>query len=152
MIGPCHGSSRNGPSTGCSGKAAGRCGRSRIFTALLTRTRLVTLPLWILGTDDVKQSIAGGADEDGNGVEYARGLSALAARHYPQAAALFAAAEQRGLRGATLRPLRVYALCMAQRFDEARDLARGVQPKDPDDVHFWSWLGEQFRVGPFLSR
>lgn len=120
--------------------------------ALLAGTRLITLPLWILGTDDVKQSIAGGSGEDESSIDYARGLSALAGRRYVEAAALFGTAEERGLRGATLRPLRVYALCAAQRLDEARALARGVQPKDPEEVHFWSWMGERFRVGPFVSR
>jgi predicted membrane-bound spermidine synthase len=117
--------------------------------ALLTDTQLITLPLWILGTDDVKQTIAGEAGEDDSGVDYARGLSALAARQFSEAAALFAAAEERGLRGATLRPLRVYALCAADRVEDARALARGIQPKDPEEVHFWSWLGQQYGVGPF---
>jgi spermidine synthase len=117
--------------------------------ALLTRTRLLTLPLWILGTDEVKQTIAGGADEDGSAIDYARGLSALAGRQFPEAAARFADAEARGLDSPILRPLRVYALCAAQRIDDARTLARGVQPKDPDEVHFWSWLGPQCGVGPF---
>jgi hypothetical protein len=116
---------------------------------LLTTTRLVTLPLWVLGTDEVKQTIAGDATEDGGAVTYARGLSALAARDYSEAADLFAEAEAGGLQGAALRPLRVYALCAAQQLDEARALARGLAPRDPDEVHFWAWIGKQFGVGPF---
>ena len=56
--------------------------------ALLTATPLSTLPLWILGSDDVKQAIAWRRPTRMDGaVAYVRGLSALAAREFLEAAA-----------------------------------------------------------------
>ena len=113
---------------------------------LLTETPLRTLPLWILGSDDVKERIAR-THEDGTGaVEYARGVSALASRDYPGAAALFAASEQRGFRADPLRPLRVYALCLAGRLDEARQLAQDINASGSDQQHFWDWVRKTFAI------
>src|SRR5206468_2441277 len=53
----------------------------------------------------------------------------------------FAHAEHRGLRGEPIRPLRVYALCLAGQVDAARQLAPVVQPQADDERHFWEWLG-----------
>ena len=55
-----------------------------------------------------------------------RGLTALVRRDYLGAASAFADAEQRGLRGETIRPLRVYALCLAGQVEAARRLAPSV--------------------------
>ena len=117
---------------------------------LLTETPLRTLPFWILGSDDVKERIARRGDDGTGAAEYARGLTALVRRDYPGAAAAFAAAERRGLLGATIRPLRVYALCLANRLDAARQLAPGIQPSGTEERHFWEWLGSRFGVGPFV--
>jgi len=61
--------------------------------ALLTTTMLRTLPLWILGSDEVKQRIAEDSAERTGATEYARGLRALTARDYLRAAAHFSEAE-----------------------------------------------------------
>lgn len=108
--------------------------------AVLAHTTLRTLPLWMLGSDDVKQGIASIADDGTGAAEYARGLHRLAARDYPGAISEFAAAERRGFRGATERPLLVYALCRSQNIDDATRLASGIEPRDSDEMHFWRWM------------
>ena len=118
---------------------------------LLTRTPLNTLPLWLLGTDYVREALAWRRD-DGTGTPlYVRGLTALVRRDYLTAASAFAAAGQRGFRGETIGPLRVYALCLAGQLDKARRLAPSMQPQAADQRHFWEWLGQRFGVGPFGS-
>ena len=118
---------------------------------LLTKTAFETAPLWLLGSDDVKQSIVERASETDGAIEYARGLHALAYRDYSGAVARFERAEALRLQGPTLRPLLVYALCLDGRIDAARALARGIRPANPDEQHFWSWMGLEFNVSP-LSR
>jgi hypothetical protein len=115
--------------------------------ALLTKTPLRTLPLWILGSDAVKERIAQNASDRTGSVEYARALSALAARDYVSAAALFRAAEQQGLDAEPVRALSVYALCLTGRIDAARQAAEAVQATDPDARYFWEWMGKTFGVG-----
>jgi spermidine synthase len=118
---------------------------------LLTETPLRTLPLWLLGSDDVKEGIAWHANDGTGAAEYSRGLAALVARDYPGAASAFADSDQRGLRGEAIRPLRVYALCLAGRLDAARQLAQGMQPGSAEERHFWEWLGRTFGVGPVIG-
>ena len=114
---------------------------------LLTHTSLRTLPLWILGSDDVKQRIAETSTDRTGVVEYARALRALSGRDYAGAAVFLAAAEQRGFHGVATRALRAYALCRNGQIDAARDIARGIQAADPDEKHFWGWMTTTFGVG-----
>ena len=107
--------------------------------ALLTKTPLRTLPLWVLGSDDVQELIAATGDDGTRRVQYARGAQALAARDYLGSTTYFAKSD---------RPLLVYALCLAGELDTARQLARVVEPGDADERHFWSWLGSTFGVSP----
>jgi spermidine synthase len=111
---------------------------------LLTETPLRTLPLWLLGSDDVKAAIAARGDDGSGGVAYARGLTALARRDYPAAARAFAEAQTRGLRDASARALRVYALCVAGDLATARALASDVRPETDDERQFWQWLNGRF--------
>jgi predicted membrane-bound spermidine synthase len=104
---------------------------------LLTKTSLRTLPLWVLGTDDVHLRIADQATEETQEADYARGARALAARDYIGAAAFFAKSD---------RPLLVYALCLGGEIDAARRLARIIQPGDADERHFWQWMEATFSV------
>jgi predicted membrane-bound spermidine synthase len=115
---------------------------------LLTTTMLRRLPLWMLGSNDVLQSIADSGNDGTGLVEYQTGIRALAIRNYQAAANNFAAAGKRGLSAPTLVPLRVYALCRAGRVDEARRLAHGVRPVADNERHFWSWMKSQFDVLP----
>src|SRR5262249_6396130 len=87
--------------------------------SVLTETRLRTLPLWILGSDEIKQRIAESAAERTGPVEYARALRAISGRDYNAAVLLMAHAEQLGLEAPTVRPLLVYALVMSERIEEA---------------------------------
>ena len=115
---------------------------------LLTETPLRTLPLWILGSDDVKARIAAQHDDGTGAATYARGLTALARRDYPGAAADFGTAERQGLRGDAIRPLRVYALCLSGQIDAAEALARDLAVRTAEERHFWGWLGSRCGVGP----
>jgi predicted membrane-bound spermidine synthase len=116
--------------------------------ALLTTTTLRTLPLWVLGTDDVKQRIAEESAERTGATEYALGLRALTTREYMRAAAHFSEAERRGLQSPTIRPLLVYALCLAGDRNAARQLARGAGARDADERRFWSWMKAEFGIEP----
>lgn len=116
--------------------------------ALLTETPLQRLPLWELGSDDARQRIADTGNDGTGMVEYVLGVRALVDRNYPSAASYFAESERRGLRQATIRPLLVYALCLAGNLDTASELSQGVKPHDADELHFWIWLGSKFGVGP----
>jgi spermidine synthase len=113
---------------------------------LLTQTTLRTLPLWVLGSDDVKARIADTSKEQTGSVKYARALRALTGRDYASAAALFADAARLGLEGATVRPLRVYALCRAGQVETARALAGTLAAGTPDEQHFWAWMTAAFGV------
>jgi spermidine synthase len=114
---------------------------------LLTRTALRALPLWILGSDDVKQRIAEASTDRTGVVEYARALRALSGRDYAGADLLLAEAEQRGFRGTVISALHAYVLCRNGRIDAAQDIARGAQIADPDEKHFWGWMATTFGVG-----
>lgn len=118
---------------------------------LLTRTPLRTLPLWILGSDEVRERIAARRDDDAGAVQYMRGLTALARRDYIGAAAAFAESERLGLKSDTVLPLHVYALCQAGRIEEARERARGVQVRGDEARHFWEWMGARFDLGPAVN-
>jgi hypothetical protein len=119
---------------------------------LLTQTPLRTLPLWLLGSDFVKERIARGTNEAGTGAdEYARGLSLLAIRDYPGAARALGEAERLGLKGDTVRPLRVYATAMAGDIEAAGLLSQKIAPREGEEQVFWKWLGMRFQVGPFAT-
>ena len=114
--------------------------------ALLSHTDLRTLPLWLLGSDMVKQRIAESSGERTAATEYALGLGALSARDYLRAAAHLGEAERRGLREPIVRALQVYAMCLAGDVATANQLAAGVSPETDDETHFWNWLAKTFGV------
>jgi hypothetical protein len=110
---------------------------------LLTETPLRTLPLWVMGSDTVTEGIARRHDDGSGGVMYVRGLTALANRDYPGAAAAFSEAVRRGLSDAALRPMLAYSLAMARRPDEARALIPALST-DEDHRKFWLWLSARW--------
>jgi spermidine synthase len=116
--------------------------------SLLTETSFHSLPLWELGSDDVLQRIAATGNDGTGAVEYVLAVGALASRDYSAAAADFAESERRGFRIVTLQPLRAYALCMAGQPASARKLADDASLRNPDEVHFWTWMESKFGVGP----
>src|SRR5262249_18520466 len=80
--------------------------------ALLTKTSLETIPLWLLGSDAVIRRIAEGASTTNPTAEYVRALDALARRDYRDAVSRFEHAETLKVQAASIRPLLVYALCL----------------------------------------
>lgn len=113
---------------------------------VLTSTPLRTLPLWLLGSDEVTQRIAGTSGERSGPTEYTRGLGALAGRDFLRAAAYLSEAERRELHAPAVRPLLVYALCLAGDLSTARRLARGAPVGDADERHFWHWLHDVYGI------
>ena len=113
---------------------------------LLTTTSLRTLPLWLLGSDAARQRIAETSTDRTGAAEYLLGLKALAERDYLRAAARIGEAERRGIRGSAVRPLQIYALCLAHERDTAQQLARGTSAHDADERHFWAWMDATFGV------
>jgi len=115
--------------------------------ALLTDTALRRLPLWELGSNDVVQRIANDRNDGTGSAEYMLGVGALVARNYRDAAASFAEAERRGLRVATTRPLRAYALSLDGNLASARELIPDTASLNADERHFWSWMKAHFGIG-----
>ena len=107
---------------------------------LLTNTTLRTLPLWVLGSDEVKQRIAESAVDAGGATEFARALRAFSGRDYGGAVQWLEAASARGMHGPTLRPLLAYALVRSGRVEQAKVLAAGARPIDDGERHFWAWI------------
>ena len=115
--------------------------------AVLSSTSLRTLPLWMLGSDEVKQRIAETAaaapaddDSQSGSREYTRAMRALSGRDFAGAVQWLAAAEARGLSASAVLPLRAYALSKMGRIEEARAFAAAAQPADDDAAYFWTWL------------
>ena len=115
---------------------------------LLTNTNLRMLPLWILGSNRVVQDVADTGSDGDALVEYQRGARLLVARSYQGAANYFAAAERLGLRSPWLRPLRLYALCLAGQLEAAQRLTPAVEEDDQDSRHFWTWMDARFGLRP----
>lgn len=111
--------------------------------ALLTGTSLRTLPLWLLGTDDIRLAIAESSDDGRGTLEYARGLRGLSGRDYAGAANFFARAQAKGFTPNTSAALRALALHLAGRREEAQALAAAPLPWTPEEQRFWQWLREQ---------
>ena len=118
---------------------------------LLTETPLRRLPLWALGSNDREQEIVQTRD-DGTGLaQYLVGLRTLSVRNYLVAASYFSEAERLGLQLPTIRPLLVYVLCAGGKLDVATRLAQDVIAAEPNEIHFWRWIGSKFKIGPFAS-
>jgi predicted membrane-bound spermidine synthase len=120
---------------------------------ILTKTTLRTLPLWLLGSDEVKQQIAetaSASNPDARGaIEYARGLRGLTGRDYAGAAQWLTAAEQRGIEGPTVRALRAYAHARSGALDQASRLMDEAKPADDEERGFWEWLREGIAASRF---
>ena len=114
---------------------------------LLTKTDLRMLPLWILGSNRVLQGVADGGNDETGLVEYHLAARLLIARSYRAAANYFEAAERRGLRAPWLRPLRIYALCLAGEVAAAEQLTPTFGEADQDSGHFWNWMEARFGLG-----
>jgi len=107
---------------------------------VLSTTTLRTLPLWILGSDEVKQQIGEGAASRDGSAEYSRGLRALSGRDFGGAVQMLTAAERLGFQAQALGALRAYAFMKSGQVESAARLAEVAQPGDEDEKHFWGWL------------
>ena len=127
---------------------------------LLNGSGLRTLVMWLLGSDpDVQEVIdatspAGRADPE---LQFHLGLRRIAERDYAAAIAPLERAEASARRRTEAFGLRVFALCMSGRIDEAARLARardaenlrsrGIVPGTLDDTAlppFWAWMTQTF--------
>lgn len=127
---------------------------------LLTGTGLRTLVLWLLGSDPDVQQVIDAASPDQRAdpeLQFHLGLRRIAERDYAAAVVALERAEASQQRRTEAFGLRVYALCMAGRIDEAARLARardaenlrarGVPPGALDDAElppFWAWMTQTF--------
>ena len=127
---------------------------------LLTGSRLRTLIMWLMGSDaDVQQVIdaAPPADRGDPELQFHIGLRRIAERNYAAAVEPLERAEASPRRRTEAFGLRIFALCMAGRIDEAARLARardaenlrrqGLAPGSLDDAAlppFWAWMTQTF--------
>jgi len=97
----------------------------------------------------VLQEVADGGNDETSLVlvEYELVARLLIARSYRAAANYFAAAERLGLHSAWLRPLRIYALCLAGEVEAAEQLTSTFGEADQDSRHFWNWMEARFGLG-----
>ena len=125
----------------------------RTVHRLLTTSPLRTLVLWQLGRNDSTQRAARRALAKGRrsaALDYELGIGALADRNFPGAADRFRKAAARGARQRTALYYRLYALCLAGRLDEARELADRsglTNGERPTDRAMWRFLTERFALG-----
>lgn len=110
---------------------------------LLTSTTLRTLPLWFLGSDEIRQRIVETAPTDTATADYGKGLRALTGRDYDGAVSFFLRAANRGLNGSL--PWLAYSLARSGRTAEAAGIAAKAQPSTDDERYFWRWMGERFQ-------
>jgi hypothetical protein len=101
----------------------GRPSRMDDVHRVLTQSTLMTPPLWLLGSSwDLQQIVATAepADFAYPLLQFHLGVRALSERHYDAAAELFGRSETSREIRANAFGLRIYALCMAGRTDEAQ--------------------------------
>ncbi len=95
------------------------------FHNVSLHTTLHVLPLWLLGSDPSVQRVASTAAAKGQhdpDIEYHLGVGALVDHDYARAEAHFRAGQAQGGKEPKFLYLRAYALCMAGKCEEARQL------------------------------
>jgi hypothetical protein len=106
--------------------------------------------LWLLGTsgDELRAADRLLARGDSPDRHLGRlGVRALAQRDFALASDYFARERAASPRNRPLLELELYALCMADRCNEAERLARsalGWLPRDDRDRRYWEWMRETF--------
>jgi hypothetical protein len=119
---------------------------------LLAGTGLRALPLWLLGGHPDADRVARAAEAKGvqdPAIEYGLGLSALAGRDFDAASRRFARALELGPPARSTLELRIYALCMAGRLEQAKTLAERLaraRRLDETDRAFLAFLARRFGV------
>lgn len=119
--------------------------------ALLTRSSLTTLPLWMLASNASRQAAARRAQDQGRlsgEVFWELGLGALANRDYRGAYVLFTRAAQAGVYGPRVRGLTIYSLFMASDGAGMQQLLAQLtggnmqQPEEPWLLQFLAGVAE----------
>jgi hypothetical protein len=115
---------------------------------VLTETSLRTPVLWFLGTNPLYENALRGAVDDGSGlIDYATGLIAIADRDYNRAAVYLARAHEKSTQDTYTELVRVFALCMAGRIEEAKKVAFPVRStRTSDEASFWQWMALKFGI------
>jgi spermidine synthase len=123
-----------------------------VVHGLLVGTGLRALPLWLLGSDPDEQRAARAAAAKGLGgapIEYRLALGALAQRDFPGAAQRLGRVLARGGSAHPTLALRIYALCMAGRLEEAAPLAERLArtpARDDGERAARRFLAESFGI------
>jgi hypothetical protein len=123
----------------------GNLGQDDLY-AVLAESDLVSLPLWLLGSEQREQRIAARAGSR-PGADRVRGIGALAARDYAGAARLFRRARAGRGRQPRVVGLEIFALCMAGEIEEASRLSRQfvrAMPAAARQDEYWTWLESTF--------
>ena len=122
---------------------------------VLTRSTLRTFALWLLGSGASEQQATSAAAAKGwrdPDLDYHLGAGALADRDYIHAEARFQAGQKQQATRREFLYLRIYALCMAGRREEAHQLVArsGLrQGRDENDRFFLRFLSDTFALdGP----
>jgi spermidine synthase len=121
--------------------------------AFLTETSLQTVVLWLLGTgrDELRAADRLLARGDSPDRHFGRlGVRALAERDFALAGDYLGRAMASSPRNRPLMELHLYALCMADRCDEAERLARTALdwvPRDERDRRYREWMQATFGLG-----
>lgn len=128
----------------------GATASERDLHEVLSRSSLRTLPLWMLGSEVDEVALARGVAESSAApvaVDRLRGLGALADRDYEGAASWLTRGSDRSPEDARLAILAIYALCLADRDDEALTRARRLVATDSRAAAsdgYWRFLTETF--------
>ena len=130
----------------------------------LTESYLQTLPLWLLGSHADFERIISEADEevlDDPLVQARIGMRQIANREYDAAAETLSKVEDDAKLAADAFSYRIYALSMAGRTKEAKQLVSArmtqflkEQPKKaapPSLSSFWSWMKKNRGIDPFST-
>ena len=127
---------------------------------LLSRTRLRTLPMWLLGSSEQHQHIVDRRLREGQSdpaINYHRAIGAMADRAFDVAADHFRAVQERRPTDAQVALRHIYALCLAGRRAEAQAAADAF-PEPARilvDQRYWTFMASRFNIaapGGELSR
>jgi predicted membrane-bound spermidine synthase len=134
--------------------AAGHASRAARFEDLrrvLTGTPLRSLPLLLMGTEDLELKMAARAQARGDrdpAIPYLFGLQSLADRQYARAVTQLDGAEAAGAQVSGLAVARALACALAGDRAGAAERVRAAQARAPgDDAEVWAWLSRSFSLG-----
>ncbi len=141
--------------TAPGGGARGPEQRIRDILFLLEETEYETIPLWDLGSNTRFAELADASSSRKTAVLEHRGYAALARREYGVAADAFRIVTARHRERTHAWRMRVLALCLADRIDEATQVTRSLRGRiedTPEERGYWAVLRERFGLeSPFAQ-